>query len=94
MRLKIDSIHFDADQKLLDYITKKVGKAEKLYDRITAIEVKLKLENTGQVRDKIVEIVAKVPGDVIMVTAEDKKFESAVDKASDILLEVLESLDI
>jgi putative sigma-54 modulation protein len=85
MKLKIDSIHFDADQKLLSYIEKKIEKVGKLYSRITSIEVKLKLENAGQVKDKIVEIVVKVPGDIILTSADDKKFEHAVDKAVDVL---------
>ena len=32
MEIKVQSIKFDADQKLLDYIDKKVSKIEKFYD--------------------------------------------------------------
>ena len=54
MNLNIDSIHFKADAKLLDYIREKTNKLERFYDRAIDLNVKLKLENNGQVRDKVV----------------------------------------
>ena len=41
MEIKVQSIKFDADQKLLDYIDKKVGKIEKFYEDIVRTEVDL-----------------------------------------------------
>ena len=32
MKLQVHSIHFDADQKLIDFIQKKVDKLETFYD--------------------------------------------------------------
>ena len=43
MEIKVQSIKFDADQKLLDYIDKKVSKIEKFYDGIVRTEVDLSL---------------------------------------------------
>ena len=34
MKINVQSIKFDADQKLLDFIDKKVGKLEKFFDNI------------------------------------------------------------
>ncbi len=76
-----DSIHFKADQKLLDFIDEKVGKLEKFYDRIVDAEVKLKLENTGQVRDKIVELKVHVPRETLFASESHKTFEVAVEQA-------------
>jgi putative sigma-54 modulation protein len=83
MNVNIQSIRFKADQKLIDYIEKKYVKLDKYFDRIVDLDVKLKLEKTGQVQDKIVEFVLKVPGDTIMAKASDKTFEPAVDEAWD-----------
>ena len=56
MNIQIRSIHFTADQKLLDHVEKKVSKVERFFPKVISAEVSLKLENSGQVRDKIVEL--------------------------------------
>ena len=84
MNIKIESIHFDADQKLLDFINKKFGKLEQYYDRIMYIDVTLKLENSGQVRDKVVEVKVDVPGELIVCKGINKSFEAAVDEVVDV----------
>ncbi|MBK7094620.1 MAG: ribosome-associated translation inhibitor RaiA [Saprospiraceae bacterium] len=85
MNLNIDSIHFKADSKLLDYITEKAEKLDKFYDKSIDLNVKLKLESNGQVRDKIVEYVLNVPGDKLFVSTVDKTFEAAADTGIDSL---------
>ena len=49
MDIRTQSIHFDADGKLLDFIDKKVGKLNTFLDRIVSADVIMKLEKTGQV---------------------------------------------
>ena len=85
MNLKIDSIHFKADSKLLNYIQKKAKKIEKYYDRAIDLDIKLKLESNGQIKDKIVEYVLNVPGDKLFVSSVDKTFEAAADTGIDSL---------
>ncbi len=85
MQIRTESIHFTADQKLLDYIDKKVTRLGHYYNRIIEAHVLLKLENTGQVRDKIVEIKLHVPGDMLMTKRKNKTFESSIDDAVDTL---------
>ena len=82
MQVKTQSIHFTADQQLLMLIDEKVGKLQKYFNKINYVNVFLKLENNGQVRDKIVELKLEVPGEVIVVSESSKKFESAVEKAT------------
>ncbi|MTI23492.1 HPF/RaiA family ribosome-associated protein, partial [Fulvivirga kasyanovii] len=55
MKLQMHSIHFDADQKLIDFIQKKVDKLETFYDRVVDGEVFLRLNNSG-IENKTVEI--------------------------------------
>lgn len=83
MNVKIQSIRFKADQKLVDYLEKKYVKLDKYFDRIVDLDIKLSLEPTGQVQDKIVEFVLKVPGETLFSKSSDKSFESATDEAYD-----------
>jgi putative sigma-54 modulation protein len=89
MTTRIESIHFNADQKLIDFIQKKLDKLDQYHDRIIDAHVILKLENTGQVKDKIVEVKLDVPGDLIIATESNKTFEAAVDQVSDVLKRLL-----
>jgi putative sigma-54 modulation protein len=82
MKILIEPVHFTADQSLLDYIEKKIKKLEQFYDRIIDVQVTLKLENSGQVRDKVVEVLVSVPGDRIFNQDTQKTFEAAVDKVA------------
>ena len=68
MKINTTSIHFNADQKLIDYIQKKTAKLDQFFDRIIDAQVYLKLENSGQLRYKIVEMKLMVPGDTLMAT--------------------------
>lgn len=83
MELHITSLHFDADQKLLDYIDKKAAKLGQFSDRIIDAHVILKLENSGQVREKIFELKINVPGDTLMATERAVSFEAAADLGID-----------
>lgn len=85
MNINIESIHFTADKKLIDYVQKKTSKLETYFDRIVGLDVILKLENSGQVRDKIAEFKMHVPGDTIFVKHTDKTFEAAADAGVDTL---------
>jgi len=83
MKINMSAVHFDADQKLVDYIEKKTAKLEQFFDRIIDAQVFLKLENSGQVRDKIVELKLQVPGDTLIATEVSKTFEASTDAAID-----------
>lgn len=81
MTVNISAVHFQADAKLKEFIMDKINKLSKFYDRILSVEVFLKLENTGQVRDKIVEIKTSLPGSILVSSSVEKSFEASVDEA-------------
>ena len=81
MNTRISARHFAADQKLKAYIEKKIATLSKFFSRISNVEVNLELENSGQVKDKIVEIRVAVPGKLIVYRDSAKKFEPAFDKS-------------
>ncbi|MDX1629132.1 MAG: ribosome-associated translation inhibitor RaiA [Fulvivirga sp.] len=84
MKLQMHSIHFDADQKLLDFIQRKVDKLETFYDRMVDGEVILRLNNTG-VENKTVEIKLNIPGQQLFAKEKAKSFEEATDLATEAL---------
>ncbi|MCB0572707.1 MAG: ribosome-associated translation inhibitor RaiA [Phaeodactylibacter sp.] len=81
MRVHTEAVQFKADQKLIDYIDKKITKMDQYFDRIIEARVTLRLENSGQVRDKIAEVMLNVPGDSLFVKESSKTFEASVDNA-------------
>jgi putative sigma-54 modulation protein len=85
MRVQTEAIHFKADQKLLLFINEKIEKLNRFFDRIMEANIVLKLENSGQVRDKVTEIRVHVPGEVFIATATDKTFEGSTMEAIEIL---------
>lgn len=86
MKLQMHSIHFDADQKLLDYIQKKAEKLDTFYDRITGGEVFLRINKDSALNEnKIIEIKVSVPGNVLFAKETSSSFEAAADEAMEAL---------
>ncbi len=85
MKLQMHSIHFDADQKLLDFISKKAGKLDTFFDRIIDGEVFLRLNKDVKNENKIVEIKLNIPGQQLFAKEQSKSFEAATDQAVEAL---------
>jgi len=81
MKVQLQSVHFDADRKLVDFIQNKLDKLEKFFDRIIDAEVILKLEKSGDRENKIVEVKLNIPGNQLFAKETDKSFEAAADSA-------------
>jgi putative sigma-54 modulation protein len=83
MKLQMQSIHFDADHKLLDYIQKKCDKLDQFFDRIQDGNVYLRIEKAGDPSLKSVEIKLNVPGVDLFAREEAYTFEEATDIATE-----------
>ena len=57
MKISVQSIHFNADKKLLAFIQKKTDKLDQFYDQIISGEVYLRLEKTEDELNKILDLV-------------------------------------
>jgi putative sigma-54 modulation protein len=79
MKITVQSIHFNADKKLLDFIQRKVDKLDQFFDQIISGEVYLKLENVDDEANKISEIKLIVPGGTMFAKEQCKTFEEATD---------------
>lgn len=85
MKVTVQSIHFDADHKLLDFIQEKVDKMVTFYDNILGGEVFLKLDKSSDAKNKIVQIKLLIPGNDIIVSQQCRTFEEATDLCMDTL---------
>ena len=85
MNIKIHSVRFDADQKLLDFIDGKVGKLTQYEDRILSGEVFLRLDKDPDGGNKVVEIRLGVAGGEVFAKKQCKSFEEATDQAVEAL---------
>jgi putative sigma-54 modulation protein len=84
MKVQVHAVHFSADQKLVDFITRKLEKLETFYDRMVHGEVFLRLNNEG-IENKTVEISLKVPGSTLFAKEQARSFEAATDMATEAL---------
>jgi len=87
MNVNIQTVHFDADIKLVSYIEKKLIKLEQFHDRITKVDVYLKLDNiVHTIKDKVAEIKVHIPRHEFFVKQSSKSFEESFDTALDSLI--------
>jgi putative sigma-54 modulation protein len=85
MTVKIQSLHFDADKKLLAFVEERVDKLTHLYDGIINSEVILKLDKSDDAENKIAEIKLHIAGHDLFAKKQCKSFEEAVDTSIDAL---------
>ena len=87
MEIRVQSIKFNADQNLLDFVEKKFSRLEKFYDAVTSVDVALSL--LPEHENKNVKVQVSIPGSTIVVEKNAKTFEDAVVDCADILKEKL-----
>jgi ribosome hibernation promoting factor len=86
MDIKMHSIRFDADEKLLSFIDTKVKKLPTVYDDILGAEIFLRLDkDTSDRENKLVEIKLEVKGNSVFAKKQCKTFEEATDLSIDAL---------
>ncbi len=90
MEIKIQSVKFDADQKLIQFIETKVSKMDRFTDDITSADVILKLDKDLDAGNKVVNIILHITGNDAMAERKAKSFEEAVDQCLDAIRKQLE----
>lgn len=87
MNVNIQTVRFDADVKLVNYVREKLAKLNTFHDRIIKVDVFLKLDNVVHaIKDKIAEIRVHVPRNQFFVKSTSKSFEGSFDDALDSLI--------
>ena len=85
MEVQVQSIHFNADQKLITFIKDRLNKLNVFYDQIIGSEVYLRLDKSDVNQNKIVEIKLNIPGKDLFAKKQCKSFEEATDVTIDAL---------
>ncbi len=81
MDFKVNTVHFTADQKLVNFIQSKVQKLEMMYDNIIASEIYLRIDKSDAKDNKIAEVKLLLPGSELFAKKQCKSFEEAADLA-------------
>ena len=82
MNVNIQTVRFDADNKLVKHINRKMEKLNTFHDRIIQVDVFLKLDNVvHKIKDKIAEIRLQIPRHQLFVKSTSKSFEQSFDDA-------------
>jgi putative sigma-54 modulation protein len=87
MNVNIQTVRFDADNKLVEYVNRKLQKLNTFHDRIIKVDVFLKLDNVvHSIKDKIAEIRVHVPRHNFFVKSTSKSFQESFDEAFDSII--------
>jgi putative sigma-54 modulation protein len=62
MQMRIHSVHFDADQRLLSFIQEKLEKLNTFHSQIITCEVFLRVEKNDQRLNKLCDVKIHAPG--------------------------------
>ena len=80
MDIKIQAIHFEASEKLQDFILKKVNKLEKFSEEIRKVEVSWKVVKPETAMNKETQVILTLPGKDLIAQEVCDTFEEGVDK--------------
>ena len=83
MNVKIQSVKFDADQKLVDFIQLKLSKIGRFADNILSADVTLKIDKDDEVGNKVAIVKLNVAGGELVADRRSKSFEESVDLCID-----------
>ena len=85
MTINIQSVHFDADKKLLDFVTEKSEKLNLFYGGLISCEVTLRLDKSSTSENKISEIKLLGRGHEFFAKKQCATFEEATDQVCEAL---------
>jgi putative sigma-54 modulation protein len=87
MNVNIQTVRFNPDVKLTEYVNRKLDKLQTFHDRIIKVDVYLKLDNVVHtIKDKIAEIRVQIPRYQFFVKCSSKSFEESFDNALESLV--------
>ncbi len=90
MNVQIQSLKFDADKQLINFVEGKMAKLDRFADNSTSAEVTLKLDKDHEKGNKVATITLRVPGNDFVAERRAKSFEEAVDEAIDAIKKQIE----
>jgi putative sigma-54 modulation protein len=85
MEVRVQSVNFTADQKLIDFTEKKLSKLQQYYEGTISADVFFKVENVTDGINKTAEVKLAIPGNDLVGKKTCGTFEEAVDLCGGIL---------
>ena len=85
MDIKVNSVNFTADKKLIAFVNEKVNKLQLFFDNIISAEVFLRVDKDQEKENKLAEIKILLPGKELFAKKQCKTFEEAADSATEAL---------
>lgn len=80
MKVNVQSVNFNVDQKLIEFVEQKLNKLEGHHNKIISADVFMKVQNTKDKENKTTEILLNVPGSEFVAKKTCKTFEEGVDQ--------------
>ncbi len=84
MEISVQTIHFTADKKLVDFANRKLGKLDNFFEGIISAELTLKVMKPETAENKVAEIKLSIPSkDYLFAKKQADSFEEAIDLCND-----------
>lgn len=83
MRIDIETVGFEPEQDLLDYVDEKIKKLSRFFENITGIDVYLKSIHDDNAQTKVAEIKVFLPGPSIYAEYQTDTFYGAIDQVTE-----------
>lgn len=90
MEVMVNAVKFRADDRLVEFIEKKMKKVETLLPQAMKAEVTLKVDKDRSELNKIGEVRITVSGDELFASKQCDTFEEAIDLSLDALKKQIE----
>ncbi len=90
MKVNIQSVRFDADRRLIEFVEAKMSRLDRFAERATGADVILKLDKDHEKGNKVATVTLRMPGGDLVADDQAKSFEEAVDNAIDALKRQIE----
>lgn len=95
MKTDIQTLGFDANQELIDFVNDRIKHLKKLEDRITGVDVYLKSVKNDQDETKIAEMKLFLPGPTLYADYQSDSFrESIMETVDKLKRQVLKRKDL
>ena len=83
MKVEIQSVKFDADKKLVDFIQAKMNKMYRFVENALSSQVTLKIDKDDEQGNKVAVVKIDVAGGELLAERRCKSFEEAIDLCLD-----------
>ncbi len=89
MEINLKTLKFDADQKLVDYVNKKVARLERFYPAGSEAVADVTLSLGKNPDNKEAKVQVHIPGQELIIERQSPTFEEAITECVDAMKEKL-----